>query len=353
MKNAIFTFESIPSRFNQSTAISTLLRQIGRSAILLAIACYGLAAHGQTGEWAWTSGSSTVDRSGGYGTLGKPSIGNVPGARSVPVSWIDKNGSFWLFGGCGYDSNGSFGELNDLWEFDPSSKMWTWMGGSKTLNQGGVYGTLGVASAKNVPGGRNSAVSWTDGSGNFWMFGGNGYDGMHGEGYLNDLWKYSPSTNEWTWVAGSSQADQLATFGTLGKAARANTPGARYLATGWIDKSGNLWLFGGYGESVYAAGMNRLNDLWRFIPSTSEWTWMGGSSTPTSAGGIPGVYGELGKPSPENIPGSRDRASGWTDGHGNLSALWRRGVRRRWEHERPERPLDILSHHARMGMDGR
>jgi len=35
-------------------------------------------------------------------------------------------------------------------------------------------------------------VNWTDASGNFWLFGGNGFDSAGTQGYLNDLWKYEP-----------------------------------------------------------------------------------------------------------------------------------------------------------------
>ena len=60
-------------------------------------------------------------------------------------------GHLWLFGGNGYDVNAQQGFLDDLWEFDPSTNEWTWMGGnsttqSRTQGRGwpGVYGTLGA-----------------------------------------------------------------------------------------------------------------------------------------------------------------------------------------------------------------
>ena len=49
------------------------------------------------------------------------------------------------------------------------------MSGSNIPNARGVYGTLGVPAAPNIPGGRTNAVSWTDNSGNFWLFGGQGW----------------------------------------------------------------------------------------------------------------------------------------------------------------------------------
>ena len=91
--------------------------------------------------------------------------------------------------------------LNDLWEFNPTTDLWTWMGGSSTVPNDGsnsegqfpVYGYLGVQAATNMPGGRRSPAGWTDGSGNFWLFGGFGCEPVHCGDFLNDLWEYSPS----------------------------------------------------------------------------------------------------------------------------------------------------------------
>ena len=86
------------------------------------------------------------------------------------------------------------GPRNDLWEYSPSSKEWTWVRGSSTVpgNQLGIYGTEGTAAATNVPGGRSAAVSWIDASNNLWLFGGNGHDSTGAPGLLNDLWSYTP-----------------------------------------------------------------------------------------------------------------------------------------------------------------
>ena len=129
---------------------------------------------------------------GVYGTLDAASASNVPGSRANPVSWTDASGNLWLFGGAGYDSTGTEGALNDLWEYSPSAKIWTWLGGSDTVNAVGVYGTQDVPSASNMPGARENAVSWIDTSGNLWLFGGDGFDSTGTEGMLNDLWRYKP-----------------------------------------------------------------------------------------------------------------------------------------------------------------
>jgi len=36
----------------------------------------------------------------------------------------------------------------------------------------GIYGTLGSPASGNMPGARKNAATWTDSSGNFWLFGG-------------------------------------------------------------------------------------------------------------------------------------------------------------------------------------
>src|SRR6218665_2550757 len=78
------------------------------------------------------------------------------------------------------------------------AQVFTWMKGSSQFDQPGVYGSLGVPAMSNGPGARWDAVSWKDASGNFWMFGGFGVDGSGNQDWLNDLWKYSPATNQWT-----------------------------------------------------------------------------------------------------------------------------------------------------------
>ncbi|MGA3136252.1 MAG: hypothetical protein ABSC88_09695 [Terracidiphilus sp.] len=266
-------------------------------------------------EWTWMGGLNVPGSTGVYGTQGTPSPTNVPGARDSGATWTDANGNLWLFGGI-Y----SFQFLhvtwclapilyNDLWEY--SAGQWTWMGGSEFGNQTGVYGTLGTASPGNLPGARAGAVTWTDLSGDFWLFGGTGLDSTGTNGSLNDLWKYS--AGEWTWVSGSNLANQAGSYGTQGTAAPGNVPGARSFAVSWTDLSGNLWLFGGEGyDSTGVQGPLPLNDLWKY--SAGEWTWMGGPKVANQQG----TYGTEGTAAPGNLPGARSAAVSWTDGAGNF-----------------------------------
>jgi hypothetical protein len=126
----------------------------------------------------------------------------------------------------------------------------TWMGGCDRLNQSGVYGVQGVPTVANLPGGRSAALTWTDSKGNVLLFGGCGYTAAGVQDGLNDLWKFTPATGQWTWMSGSSSWGNIPTggpagvYGTLGTPSASNVHGARTGAVGWTDKNDNLWLGG-------------------------------------------------------------------------------------------------------------
>ena len=312
---------------------------------LLGFIGLSIAAGAQTlvpGEWTWVGGNSTVPsqlgaQSGVYGTLGTAASGNTPGGREYALSWTDSNGNLWLFGGLLFSTHENY--FNDLWKFDPATSEWAWISGSNSVGsncpvistipycgRSGTYGTLGIAAAGNTPGGRYQAETWVDLSGNFWMYGGLGFDASGNWGALSDLWRFNPSTNQWAWMGGSSTVPvnaacgcilgQLPVPGTLGMAAEGNTPGGLWLASSWADNNGNSWFFGGWGYNTNGNG-TVPNDLWQFNPMSGEWSWMGGSSS-FGTDAVPGTYGVLGNPAAGNIPGSRWSGATWTDANGNF-----------------------------------
>jgi len=264
-----------------------------------------------TTNWTWIKGANTTNQYGTYGTQGVPAAGNTPGARFGAISWTDASDTLWLFGGAGYAASGDSGYLNDLWKYDSGTTNWTWMKGANTTNQYGTYGTQGVPAAGNTPGARPGAMSWTDTDNALWLFGGEGYAALGNRGYLNDLWKYNPATTNWTWMKGANTTNQPGTYGTRGVPAADNTPGARHGAMSWTDASGTLWLFGGYHEE----NDEYLNDLWKYDPATTNWTWIKGANTTNQ----PGTYGTQGVPAAGNMPGARRFATSWTD---TDNALW-------------------------------
>ncbi|MGC1416674.1 MAG: kelch repeat-containing protein [Candidatus Acidiferrum sp.] len=301
--------------------------------------------------WTQETAFAGVDQNGVY----PPAVNPIPGARTNPVSWTDASGNFWLFGGFGKDGAGTLGFLNDLWEY--SGGVWTFVSGSSVANQIGVgYGTPGVASASNVPGGRQEAVGWADTAGNLWLFGGEGEDGNNpptANGILDDLWEYNIASKQWTFVMGNITANQTGSYeaqtvvGPVSTTGAASTcglsvgltvgsnvvcspvsttgafPGSRWGASGWTDAGGNLWLFGGWGlDSTGTNGNGALNDLWVYTPNSTAgqpgtWTWIKGSNT----GSANGVYGDETRAYKTYeiwTPGGRSNATHWVDGNGQL-----------------------------------
>jgi hypothetical protein len=278
-----------------------------------------------------------VDAPSNFGTVHAAS-GGAPGARWGSSTWTDASGNLWMFGGQGV-SNAGQTLLNDTWEWIPGTPpgpipspstnnagtftgQWIWQGGSSTgapASLKGVYGTKGTASATNLPGGRWAAATYTEYvSGvptNLWLFGGQGYDSVGNIGILGDLWKYSIAGGQWTWVAGPNTASPNGVYGTKGTAAAANAPGGRQAGVLWVDASGTLWLFGGFGFDATGTGAPQggiLNDLWKF--TGGQWTWVSGNNAANQTG----VYGTQTTPAAANFPGARWGAVGWTDVSSNL-----------------------------------
>jgi len=269
-----------------------------------------------TNEWTWLKDGLAAY--GQYGIQGVPSPNNNPPQRFGSISWSDNSGNLWLFGGGNYyPIQGIIDDFNDLWKYDINTNQWTWVKGDDTYDVEGVYGTQGIPSPLNKPGARTGSVSWTDTSGNLWLFGGDFvYTDFIGNFYengpFNDLWKYDPVTNLWTWMKGDNNNNSFGIYGTKGTAAATNKPGARKNSHSWTDLAGNLWLFGGNGNANSGGG--ELNDLWRYNPVTNEWTWIKGDSTEK----VSGIYGEQGITATDNAPGAREGAISWTDAAGNL-----------------------------------
>lgn len=265
--------------------------------------------------WTWIGGSKQINSNAVL-----QGAQAIPGARDLAVSWTDNSGNLWLFGGYGYNANSESGFLNDLWTYNQQTKVWRLVESQTVVvNVHGVYGNQGIESSNNYPGGRIGAVSWTDSSGNLWLFGGYGYGTSYDYGYnsynligaLNDLWKYNISSGKWTWVSGSKSVDSEGFYGIKKVADSLNTPSARLGSVGWADESGNLWLFGG-ADSISTA--HDYNDLWKYNVSSGKWTWVSGESTPDAYG----VYGVQQVTNPLNKPGARLDSVGWLDNSGNL-----------------------------------
>ncbi len=183
---------------------------------------------------------------------------------------------------------------------------WVWLHGSASPYSNGNAGIKGVSNPTNEPPALYEPCEWTDLNGNFWMFG-----GISQVGFVHDnLWKYDPIANQWTWVAGTNTLNSPGNYGIKGIPSAANNPSARgYASASWTDLNGNLWMFGGNDGSKF------LSDLWKYDLVSNEWTWINGPNT----GNAPGNYGLRGVPDTANYPPCREECStAWTDNAGDL-----------------------------------
>jgi PKD repeat protein len=314
--------------------------------------------------WTWMQGSLSPNQYANYGVQGIPSPTNTPGSRNCSVSWIDTSGNFWLMGGYTV-SNSTLGDLwkldtttlewtwmngssiigttnslslgisssvntpaavtetncgwtdnqNQLWYFggistyylgfydevikyNISTNEWTWVRGTG-YNSQPAYGVKGVPAATNNPGARIVYSHWTDDNGNFWMM--NGATVWAWAEDRNDVWRYNPVTNEWTWMAGTSIADDAGNYFSMCDLNSTNNPGGRSEdKSTFRDHNNKVWSFAG----TTSANNDNFNDLWIFDPDSLNYKWMHGSNLFNQ----PGVYGQLNIASPANIPHSRDGA---------------------------------------------
>jgi hypothetical protein len=121
-------------------------------------------------------------------------------------------------------------------------------------------------------------------------------------------------------VAGSNLAGVNGVYGTKGSPT-GGAPGGRQAAVLWVDASGNVWLFGGFGFD--ATGTNApegaiLNDLWEYT-TAGQWVWVSGSNLANQTG----TYGTQATsnqftPSAGTVPGSRWGTVGWSDANSNI-----------------------------------
>lgn len=173
--------------------------------------------------------------------------------------------------------------------------QWTWVHGPQNGNNNlGNYGTKGVEDINNIPPGRYQAAYWTDLNGDFWVFG--GYNHKTGDTY-NDLWRFRPSTQKWTWMHGPQYAtNTIGNLGTIGVPSPLNCPSARaWGANCWTGKDGNLYLYGGSGTTFSSEEL-----VWMYNVTTNEWTWIWGNTGITIAN-----YGLKGVENVSNSPGGR------------------------------------------------
>lgn len=309
-----------------------------------------------TNNWTWIKGGDTLYQSPHYGIKNIADSTNTPGTSAGSITWTN-NGKLYVYGGVHTirpDPNEYV--MEHLWEFDVSTKNWTWVGGSKQSDKDPNFGTKNHTHSSVWPGAIDNYphLIWKEASKVFlsyrsdaiWEYSMNTKQwrwvkGMHNPysksfyvqpkvadilnepsnlesktcwqvgdtAYLysydislsrNIMWRYDLDKNLWTVI--KINKDPTPTYGVKGMAARDNNPGAIVGASTW-HANGKLFLYGGRNFNKLAPGL-----IWEFDLVTNNWRWIKGD---TSNNCTP-VYGTKGIANANNTPGCRFSTVSWS-----------------------------------------
>jgi len=211
------------------------------------------------------NGTSAVN----FGVKKKPDPENWPGHRAQCVQIYDEpTDTLWLFGGTTHpDTTSPDWSMNDLWTYNSTSNIWTWVDGDNWYdswkNNTGVFLDYPYTNYTSSPNARQSPSFLEDKFGNFWMFG--GVSRLTSEtpsrtiGY-NDVWKFNPKTFNWTLI---SPTDPFVLQG-------APTPMTTWYSAFWMGQDGtSMYVIGGRSDSITHSA------TWRYNTLTKTWTFLG------------------------------------------------------------------------------
>ncbi|MCX6274620.1 MAG: T9SS type A sorting domain-containing protein [Bacteroidetes bacterium] len=208
-----------------------------------------------TNEWTWMKGSNLTNAATNYGIKEISSPLNDPGGRWTYTKYKDSNGFFWL----GSGSQG--GILNDMWRYNIGNNEWTWMAGTSTMGDPGVFISYCNTDSISNPGSRaEQRSSVTDRCGRFWTFGGRSSTSNP----FSDLWVFDPDVLQWKWIAGPSTASQNGSFGSLGVSSASNLPPSHIGGLAWWGDDDRFYLYGGWNCNTAF-----YSDMWVFTPDSS------------------------------------------------------------------------------------
>jgi hypothetical protein len=167
-------------------------------------------------------------------------------------------------------------------------QQWQQISGAGQTNANPFYGALNQGTEQTTPGSRYSSATATDATNRLlFLYGGlsNGTaatnTGVARPACRGDLWQYSTSGTNWSWISGNSSLLLPSWHGTRNVESPSTAVGCRMDAVLFYDLSGSnrfLYLFGGY---VYSSNGNVgvSNAFWRYNLTSGYWSWRDGSST--------------------------------------------------------------------------
>ena len=232
------------------------------------------------------------------GTRFIPNSANFPGFISQCTYWVIGH-NVYIYGG----TNQS-GCSSELWTYNMSSNIWTWLGGqlgSSLDNYRDKYIGKGISSISNWPGCRSRTTNNWIRNNKLYFFGGSGGvpGGYHG---FNKVWEYNLNTNLWTFQHGDATDSTLYVDSGLYPSGyciedKNICPSGREVNGSIIPNTCDrvFWLFGGYEGSSYTS-----SELWIYRPDDNQWIWVDGKRNLSSSESY--YYGVKGVPSVRNKP---------------------------------------------------
>ena len=168
-----------------------------------------------------------------------------PCGRVLPC-WVEVGGKFYLFGGLTSVAKGwKMKLLNDLWQFNPSSKRWTLLEGD---DQRHMKNSTKVGTRPETIAAMGAAAIGR----RIYLY--SGWGGTRSRVVLSSqLWSFDVVTRKWRFH---------------GDERRSNWPAKRYCPA-FTAYKGKLYLCGG--RDSESPRPQFYNDLWTFNPQTNRW----------------------------------------------------------------------------------
>lgn len=230
--------------------------------------------------WTWISGNTPYPTYPVFGKQGVPGANNTPAGLTGAYGWV-RNSKLYLYGG--YGLNRSYenerGKNNNVWEYNPSNNLWTWLNGDTAYHS---YDYEMPDPIIGMPRAGKRAAWYT--SDKLYV--------MRDKG--DEMWAFDHNSNNWTKLKGDTVL-QTPVWGQKGLCNMANTPGNEDPKTYW-EYNGKLYQISGSNQDI----------LWQFDPLNNCWTWIGGDTVTRRV-----EFGNYGKAAAGVFPHSQGPAISW------------------------------------------
>ena len=162
---------------------------------------------------------------------------------------------------------------------------WTWIQGSPSLNDPGIYPPMNVDTAQGYPSARKEMATYYDvASGSLYVYGGYvgctapdicGAPAVEPYQFSNELWRLNTTSYRWTWITGNASIVTDNTNAIQGVESADFVP-PKTVASGlfYDEQTRSVYLYGG--TTTTGTSFAMVNTLWSFSLNTRLWTYVAG-----------------------------------------------------------------------------